>query len=624
MDKDTKVGGNLFTTPDGEPLNFQIPKDDPHYEDYKYKIAKYGGNVIDSEDNDFEVPNVIKLSSRKIANVTTFSTKFVDESIDKNEVLQLDSYSRFSAPRKRKNSDAEHSPPQSLTDKLEAFASAAASAIDSTTAAEAVAAAAAEADIGYYDSQEAKYNNGIRKLQPRKKTSKFNNEKDRFIIEQVRLRPRYRTSHKFYDDLAKADILQGHTGHSVRSRCRVHLLPKIQYVYKTDEEGNLILDEKGEKIQVPLEDVPNTLKNRFSAEEDYLLCTEVIRHVLDKSKSNHKNISRDEYGFFDEKLISVGISFFDSFSREHPNHSSPSWRDRFRKFARAYGVQKYIHDYEESIRNNQIPEAMKNLTRRKFRKKDAPEKFVTPGDDEDDEDELSNISKVAAAAHFEAKGEADALDEEIGELKSSNIDEVLREVDSNRKKDADELDEKKQFKEEEIDPNLESESDLESGENLTVPDSQGQQFKYLPKIVMINEIVTPEFFEFDEKKFSHKVNKIMRKVAASDEEGLINKEFEKIGINANFTSHIMMCSSSVVAPIHKYLKTVYKKFRKANIDITYSKNIYDKLIVENKDGIWNPNYDNLLKQGKTDELGSIQSEKTIQSRIEFLKNNNQW
>lgn len=643
-----KSESNLFTDFKGEPMSFEIQPNDPYYNDIKRKVTTYGGEVIEHPKNldQRQRERLIKLSSYPIDSVT-FSSRYIDDSIKRNQVLDLEPFTQISSShivdKKRKAHEmgdedraavetaaavvANHDK-QSLTDVL-----------TTTAAAAAAAAAAAVANdnhhhdasilnkdtIDYYTHQEEKLQNIQRKNHSRKKTSKFNDEKDLFIMEQVRLKPRYRTSHKFYDDLANLEMLQGHTGHSVRSRCRVHLLPKIGYFYKTDDFGELVLDDKGEKVKIPASDVTHTLKNRFSAEEDYSLCTEVLKHVLSDNGGSRKRITRNEDGDIDERLLSVGISFFDEFANQYPNHSSPSWRDRFRKFAKAYGVQKYIRDYEECIRNNQIPEAMKNLTRRKIRKRDSSDRFVTAADDEEEEEALVNGNE----------GLAGALDEEIGELKSSNIDEALKEVDVNRKNE----EEKRKIKQEFHNQNTlnqntlnhhQSDSEVESDSNeiLVMPESASQAYdiNYVSKNVKIDDILTNEFFKIEDKKFSKQLNKILKDVsknAPNDKEGdLLFKEFNKIGIKPIFTSHILMVSSSNALSIHNYLKAIFKKFKKADNIPDFA--LYDFLLIDDKDGLWTPKQDKRLRKGKFNDLKNTQTDVSINERTSFLKENGKW
>lgn len=653
-----RIDPKLFTDDKGNPLVFKISSNE--VQDYKYKINQYGGSVIedDSKLDSNEKDTLIKLSDKPIDSVS-YSTDFIDESIRKNELASLHNYAQPTS-RKRKATDTGDESDETISNRaaIQAATAAAAevNALSHTDENLANVLAKAEAveqlnknDIGYFGHQESdQWKNGggnqLRKHQPRKKTSKFNEEKDAFIIEQVRLRPRYRTSHKFYDELAESDILQGHTGHSVRSRCRVHLLPKIDYVYQTDEAGNLILNEQGEKIKVKLLEVPNTLKNRFSAEEDYLLCTEVIKHVLENNdKSKFEN--RDEQGFFDEKLLSVGISFFNEFANKYPNHSSPSWRDRFRKFARAYGVQKYIRDYQESIKNQQKPEAMKNLTRRKNRKRDAPENLVSQADDdaaeadldqeEEDEDEEEQVDDVNAAAAAVAAAQAaanqphhhdGALDEEIGEVKSSNIDEAIKEVDSKAKEAKKKREQENLIKESEEEQD-DVDGDVEGEENDIKSSQIGSQDhqSYLKPGYKMGDLFTEAFWK--PRSHDEKTNislEIIKSIDGLFDQDVLNDVFLKHGIKSPLVSHILMSTSANPVRIFKFLKYLYNDLQEEgdfNQTTTDEEKIYQYLFPENRKGIWTPKSDKLIKKGKLKELKDLHGSKKINERKRFLEKN---
>lgn len=573
----------LFSDENGLPLTFQISPADPLVHELRDKIESHGGAVVH---DDRVGHNVIRLSTSPVQG--EFSSTFVDDSVRLGHLVDLEVY----ASRKRGADDlidAETAAAALQAANKDVLDEELHAGVESEVAAAAAMAAVSEGQtpMSFY-THEDKYN-ANRKV-PRKKTSKFTIEKDNFIIEAVRKNPRYRTSHRFYDNLAKSEELRGHTGHSVRSRCRVHLLPTLGYVYKTDENGELVYDENGNYIKVPLEDVPKTLKNRFSAHEDHLLCTEVINHVFHNGTNPNAQHKRDENGFFDEKLLLVGISFFDEFAKRYPNHTSPSWRDRFRKFARAYGVQKYIRDYEESIRNNREPEPMKNMTRRKVRKRDAPEHYVDAADDED----------------LPTNG---ALDEEIGEVKSSNIDEALKEVDLNRERGL----------------KLEPTNGLESDELVDDP-SQVADVGFLPFDVKLDDVLDDKFFELTEKAFGKKINSILRDISnnsADDKDGtMIFTEFSKVGIKPLFTRHILMASSSNAIYILTYLKTLSGNFKRLNNEIDEDL-LYDFLVIDSE-GLWTPETDKMLKKGQIEELREVHSDEIISERTNFLKENGKW
>lgn len=64
-------------------------------------------------------------------------------------------------------------------------------------------------------------------------------------------------------------------------------------------------------------------------------------------------------GVLNEANFLVSISFFDEFARQNTAHSSLSWRDRYRKFARVYGLQRYRDDYRKAMGTKEGPQPMK-------------------------------------------------------------------------------------------------------------------------------------------------------------------------------------------------------------------------------------------------------------------------
>ncbi|GME92049.1 unnamed protein product [[Candida] boidinii] len=57
-------------------------------------------------------------------------------------------------------------------------------------------------------------------------------------------------------------------------------------------------------------------------------------------------------------------SLFQELKDVNPRHSAMSWRDRYRKFASQYGLDKYVAYYEECLKNGEAPQPMKNLSSR--------------------------------------------------------------------------------------------------------------------------------------------------------------------------------------------------------------------------------------------------------------------
>ncbi|KAG7194793.1 DNA-binding transcription factor rap1 [Scheffersomyces spartinae] len=173
--------------------------------------------------------------------------------------------------------------------------------------------------------------------------TKFTPEKDEFILERVREKPRERNSHKFFRLLAEYPILKEHTANSLRNRFRHQLFARLKYIYKSDERGELIRDpQTNEPVRVGLDQLPLALKNKYTAEDDMILCQE----ILDYNKQKNIEISND---------ITVPVSYFKKLHSKYPHHPTSSWRDRYRKFVQVVGCVSYMEYYSRCLALGQVP-----------------------------------------------------------------------------------------------------------------------------------------------------------------------------------------------------------------------------------------------------------------------------
>lgn len=543
----------LFTDEAGVSLKFWLASDPSGQ--YAHKIIANGGDVVTRKEPP-ENDQVILLSHVPLRNRISFTFDLVDQSIANAEIADF---------RKYKLAPGEH-PVEKRG-------------FSDTDTAQLAVRNAAEAENSLKRAK-------LETKQPHK-TFRFNAEKDEYILEQVRLHPKYRTSHKFFADLSRHEKLAGHTGNSVRSRFRLHLLPSLEYVYQIDDHDQVVLDANGDKIRVPLVDLPKTLKNRFTAEEDYYLCKEVYDHVLKKDPK--RELPKDDNGDIDENYLSVGVSYFDEYSKRHPEHSSSSWRDRYRKFAKSVGVQIYIRYYEECIRAGITPRPMKDQTSRNSKQKRGlgmNEKF------------LPRVS------HIEV--EDNALDEEIGEVKNSNIDDALKEVDSNHTKISNDFDSSDESDDEVIfgfHAESQSQFDLQALHPI----------EYAPKDVTVSDLLLPAFYDIDRKNFIQIILKVLQRVDQTGLQG-IYEDFQKLGITYQFTGHIFMATNISALHINMFLEAFMKRLS----DFSDS-DVHRALRISNVPGIWNNKTDKLLKAKKFDQLRRLHSEEDIRHRIEFLK-----
>ncbi|KAH3901520.1 DNA-binding transcription factor RAP1 SCDLUD_003016 [Saccharomycodes ludwigii] len=225
----------------------------------------------------------------------------------------------------------------------------------------------------------------------------FTPEEDQFILDVVRKNPRKRDTHSLFHEIS--NYLGAHTGNSIRHRFRTQLSDKLDWVYETDESGDLIKDANGQYIKTNVK--PPGLKKNYTAEEDYNLCIAIKKQfyvdlyqvdpdtkeplatngtaISNSNDSARKQITLNKFPTIpgtepdfksfkvEDRRGPLSRDFFKNFNQIYPQHPPVSWRDRYRKFALKYGVDNYIQYYEECLEKGEIPTPMKNLTSRKER-----------------------------------------------------------------------------------------------------------------------------------------------------------------------------------------------------------------------------------------------------------------
>ena len=597
---------SIFTEANGQPMVFYIDQLDPNRDKY-IKLIHSAGGLVETDERVLENRLVVQLSSFAWDDRTTVSFSFIDDSLKKGSMCFMDQYRIMPGLIKKRMSPYE----------------------ESMEAADAVAHALAK------------------KLKMSKTTTKFTPEADKYILEQVRLKPRFRTSHKFFEELSHHELLRGHTGNSVRSRFRAHLEHRLDYVWKTDEYDNLVLDHEGRQIAIPTNSA-KTIKNRFTAEDDYNLCRDIIDHVLANQDADQLKVTDGSYEYpLNENKFSVLIVFFDEYARLHPQHSSSSWRDRYRKFARVYGLQKYRDYYLREKDSKEGPQPMKNLTSRASKEKKKIENNVRRMKKVQDDAEVAAAAAVAAVAtnghllghsghhhhhhhlpmphsQMDANAaaavanmavsarEASALDEEIGEVKNSNIHEALRNVgaEAGRVNIEDDMVNTGVGA---IHPNLGGHSDNDFDLELkTEADSQDafvKEIVYLPKDADVDDLFNNNFYTHK----GHDILILIQKTLSSsgpEDMGHIFREFENIGLQRRFTGHIFKVTGADVRYAHKFLVQFLQ-------GIDNHIQTEDLLFPRNQNGFWIPEYDMSLEKGDLREL-QFQSKLSIAQRRVFL------
>ena len=335
----------IFVDKDGKSMLFYIPEDEPNRNKYRDLIIRYGGVIVEKG-----FPTVILLSNNE--DLYGFSKlKFIDDCIAKNQLLSVFDYGTYGTYNNPEDAAFDTtSIINELNDDLSSNISSLFSTIEGTSSMVEVPVAAPAAiplppPHQQQRSIDAFPNPNINNARRGSLGHRFTIEQDEFILEHIRRKPRFRQSQKFYAQLALLEPLRGHTGNSIRSRFRKHLESRLNYIYKTDDQDQLIRDEAGNLIKIGLDEMPGTLKNKFTPEDDYLLCCVALEYMA----SNN--------------IDSIGLrySFFDGMYRKYRNHTLQSWRDRFRKYIRD---KSDLVDYKEYYENcEKVGMAPRCLTR---------------------------------------------------------------------------------------------------------------------------------------------------------------------------------------------------------------------------------------------------------------------
>lgn len=561
----TLLSHNIFTYDGSTPMIFFIPFDDPNRYEYRDKIIRHGGITTDTQPNESTFNRIIILSSYNVKGQLCFKLTFVDDSIKQNRSCDLNNY--------------KYSPGENFDLCVSLGGNRALNATQGR-----------EIDVSY--SNMLTRSGRASAVRP---SHRFNDTKDEYILKQVRLNPRLRNSHKFFDELATHDILKGHTGNSIRSRYRNHLESRLGYVYKTEENGTLLKTPDGKNIRQSLDKLPKTLKNRFTVLEDYQLCTEIVeyckgKYLLDLQEGNYPKDENGKPKEFDYYIdFQVPVSFFTMMAKNYPSHSYHSWRDRYRKFVRQYGAQKFIDDYNTAIKNGELPSQMKNLTSKKAN--------IGAGFKE-----LLGSSYNFKPLAIKQNEEMPSLGEGMGEIRPA-IDDV---VQKNNPYTA-------------VEPSnsIHIHNDLEEPSQQLPASQEGLNIdiRYIPENILHEDLINENFYKIKPNEIRGEVQRIL--TSRNDNKlPYIFSAFNDIGINDVFTAHILMATSADIAKIQvfidKFLEMV--KYIEEN-------EIYKGLQFEDTDGLWTAKLDEyLLSQSEQNmrKLKKIHKYETIQTRREFL------
>lgn len=583
----------IFTYDGGIPMLFFVPFNDPNRYEYKQKIISHGGIITDTEPNESTGNRIILLSSFNIRGQLCFKLSFIDDSIKNNGVCDLSNY-KYQIP--------EVYDPSSVSGQNKIIK------INS------------EGD-GADQNDAAAFSNVLSRNvrpPPMRTSRRFTDLKDEYILKQIRLNPRLRNSHKFFDGLAIHDVLKGHTGNSIRSRYRNHLESRLAYVYKTDEDGVLIKSADGKNIRDSLENLPKTLKNRFTALEDFNLCTELIEYSRLKYYEDLESgaVDKDEDGkpkpFDLYQEFTAPVSFFAMMAKNYPSHSYHSWRDRYRKFVRQYGAQKYIDDYNRSIQNGETPEQMKNFTGKKAGLTRGFKELIGS----------SYNDNYRALPSNENAGDDGAIDEKIKQIRSSDYANAAENVGEHEIQEGEGEGESNN----DIALVIESQSQAESqaqGKGGSLLDSQSTSqmwsdfdIKYLPEGITLEHLLNKNFFKISPNEISTRVETILNDIELAAP-ALLLKSFNEIGINDVFTAHLIMAATGDIVNMQVFIDQFLNL-----IPHLLEDKLYDGLQIEDTDGIWTSKLDNYLLSGSKQDmkkLQAIQSPQSIEARRQFLE-----
>lgn len=253
---------------------------------------------------------------------------------------------------------------------------------------------------------------------PKKRSSKFTKTEDEAILDLVRRNPYLRSTHSFYAQIAQIPLLSNHTGNSIRFRFRKILSKRIDWVYKVDPVTNQIQLDPETNEPIKIKHLPGLLKSQYTAEEDYNLC----KAVLD-FKENGSNLSTRKR----RSESTVPEIVFKQMAEKYPRHSIMSWRDRYRKFASVYGLEKYVKYYDDCLATDTKPKPMRNLS---SRAQNRQKRRRSPLDLANEEQKVSKKPKVEDTKEENGKN----VSVSVSDLGAAQIQELAR---ASVEKDAD-------------------------------------------------------------------------------------------------------------------------------------------------------------------------------------------
>lgn len=614
------------------PMLFYMPLLDPDRSRCTSIIERCGGVLVVTPPTS-QASNVIYLSSGPVSDyLPAYSTRFVDDSVKALRVVPLENYridtvytEEVSTPKRKSkkaaNTDGKRQKVSAATDPNLSGLGAGGSIFNAASGLYGALAGRKDAEETSEEEAEEGAKGG--------KTLRFSPEQDQFILNQVRLNPVERGSHSFFKDLSQYEILSPHNAVSIRSRYRLHLMPKLKWGYKTDKDGNLVYDSNGDKIKVPVEDLP-VRKQKFTAEDDYLMCLKIMEEVKSNLPEQELKYEQQIKDFRKSRIPDsprVPVSFFRYTMRSFEQHTYESWRYRYSKVASKVGVQSYIHYYESALKQRQKPYPMIHFVGSKPSDEGIGslvgssynDKVNVPLDEEISQVKDSNIQYLSSqnalstpAAKRSPRKKVDKSPAKTPSKANKSVDPVIPVLDEIEDSEEDEPPKANETPDSSADYNI-TETQIDRG------------IKYVPKNRrQFDKLFKVEFFLHDKEELKHRLNKVYKKLL---NKGLpeVYDRFKKLGMKSLFISHLIMSTNGDLFSI--------RRFNELLLDgLNSQDDLVDKLpellTVYGVSGIWNEEYDDYLKQehyfGRPSPQLSCQTPEAIKQRIEFLKELDDW
>lgn len=463
---------------------------------------------------------------------------------------------------------------------------------------------------------------------PAHNKASFTEEEDEFILDVVRKNPTRRTTHTLYDEISH--YVPNHTGNSIRHRFRVYLSKRLEFVYEVDKYGKLVRDKQGNLIKT--KELPPSIKKKFTAEEDYSLAigikkqfyrdlyqvdpdtgTSLISEEDSPTAVAKRNMTMDpnhvpgtEPSFQDYRVNDrrgpIAREFFKQFGENNPTHTENAWRDRFRKFLLAYGIDNYIHYYETEKSQGNEPEPMKNLTNRikrpgiptpgnynsaAKRARNYGSEKGSPGGD--NTAAATAAAAAVAAAAGNAGGNVESGTAQYAIPESDLLDEDTMNFISSLKNDLSKIDNGIPFEyPQEIAEAIRNDF---SNEEAIYDNIDPDTIPFPPEIASI-DLFLPQFFRMSStREFLDKLQEVIsRDYEPSQAEKLVQDLCDEAGIRKTFSTSILTALSGDLMVFPRYFLNMFKHSSNPPADVP---------------GIWTREDDRMLRSNKEEDIRAL-------------------